>query len=240
MRIVIAGPPKTGNVWLKCLLGAIYGLQTLGPRRSPPEPKLEAFRAWAAAGGFKDGAIFHQHYDYSPELVDAIAAVPAHAVTIVRDPYDAFVSSYFTLQQHIGDETRTTGRSRDALMGKPLDDPAVFGYLRRDGFKRHLVKATAWLESGRSIVSRYEALHADPLAELTRITDQMVPVETSAIERAIASCSAENLRKLGGRQAKHVRAAKVGDSRERLNDEHLAIFREQYADLIRGLGYEVR
>jgi hypothetical protein len=31
MRIVIAGPPKTGNMWLKCLLGRIYALRWLRP-----------------------------------------------------------------------------------------------------------------------------------------------------------------------------------------------------------------
>ena len=239
MRIVIAGPPKTGNVWLKCLLAAIYDLQALGPRRSPAEPKIEAFAAWVAAGGFKDGTVFHQHYDYSPELADAIAAVPAHNVTIVRDPYDAFVSSYFTLQQHVGSGSRGGG-GRAALMGKPLDHPDVLDYLRQGGFRRHLIKATAWLESGRSIVGRYEALHADPIAALTRITDQIAPVAPAVIVRAVEACSAENLRKIGGNAAKHVRAAKVGESRERLNDEHLAIFRERYPDMIRRLGYEVR
>jgi hypothetical protein len=48
------------------------------------------------------------------------------------------------------------------------------------------------------------------------------------------------MRKQGGGKSKHVRAAKIGDSREKLNDEHLAIFRERYADMIRALGYEVR
>jgi hypothetical protein len=45
---------------------------------------------------------------------------------------------------------------------------------------------------------------------------------------------------MGGEKSKHVRTAKVGDSREKLNDEHLAIFRDKYADMIRTLGYEVR
>ena len=34
--------------------------------------------------------------------------------------------------------------------------------------------------------------------------------------------------------------AKVGDSRDRLTEAHLAIFRERYADQIHSLGYEVR
>ena len=57
---------------------------------------------------------------------------------------------------------------------------------------------------------------------------------------ALETCSAENMRKMGGERSKHVRAAKVGDSREKLSEEHLAIFREKYADMIRALGYEVR
>jgi hypothetical protein len=54
------------------------------------------------------------------------------------------------------------------------------------------------------------------------------------------TCSAENMRKMGGERSKHVRAAKVGDSREKLNDEHLAVFRDKYADMIVALGYDVR
>jgi hypothetical protein len=42
------------------------------------------------------------------------------------------------------------------------------------------------------------------------------------------------------RMSKHVRAAKVGDSREKLGEPHLAIFREKYGDLLTSLGYDVR
>ncbi len=65
MRIVIAGPPKAGNVWLKCILGTVYGLQPLGPQAVPERPRLDLFKEWIARGGFGDGTIFHQHYDYS-------------------------------------------------------------------------------------------------------------------------------------------------------------------------------
>ena len=36
----------------------------------------------------------HQHRRYSERWVDAIEAMPAHPVTIVRNPYDLFVSYY--------------------------------------------------------------------------------------------------------------------------------------------------
>jgi hypothetical protein len=144
MRIVIAGPPKTGNVWLKCLLASIYELRALGPLRSPEAPTLESFRWWVAQGLFHDGTVFHQHYDFSHELADVIAAVPAYTVTILRDPYDAFVSSFYTNQKHVDSEVpkRRTRRKASILMGKEIDHPDVLSWLRGGGFRNHLLKAS--------------------------------------------------------------------------------------------------
>ena len=84
VRIVIAGPPKTGNMWLKCLLGRAYGLRWLRSFETPVSADFPSLRTWLADGRFPDGTIFHQHYDYSAEVADALDAVPAHVVTIVR------------------------------------------------------------------------------------------------------------------------------------------------------------
>lgn len=242
MRIVIASPPKTGNVWLKCLLAAIYDLRALGPKLSPELPRFDSFQKWVADGKFSDDTVYHQHYDYSPELADAISAIPAHIVSIVRDPYDAFVSSFFTLQQH-ADVDNTVGhrkpRSATVLIGKPLDHPDVYSWLEDGGFQHNLIKGKEWLESGRAFVLRYEALLGDPVTELIGLTDRILPVARENIEQAVEACSADAMRK-NAKRAKHVRAAKVGDSKGRLTKRHLEIFQKQSADLIRALGYEVR
>jgi hypothetical protein len=239
VRIIIAGPPKAGNVWLKCLLSGIYGLRPLTTQETPQRPQFEHLQAWLNEGNFPDGTIFHQHYDYSDELADLIDAVPAHTVTIIRDPYDGFVSAYFTIQEH-QDTGKRRGRRRDAISGKSLSDPGVIDYLRNGGFRNNMRRAKEWLESGRTLVVRYERLHSDPIAELRSVTDKIQPVPDERIAGALAACSADNMRNLGGGKSKHVRAAIVGDSREKLNEEHLAVFRERYADMIRALGYEVR
>lgn len=239
MRILVAAPPKTGNMWLKCLLGTIYDLRWLKPKEQPSESTLAAFQSWVAEGGFADGTIFHQHYDYADELCDTAEAIPAHVVTLVRDPYDAFVSTYYTLQQH-HDENNRKRRRMTALMGKPLDDPDVIAFLRAGGYRNNLVKARDWMGSGRAHLVRYEALHADPVGELTELTDAIQPVPWETIERAIDTCRAENMRLRSKGMAKHVRAARPDDARQRLNEEHYAAFRDTYADLVRELGYEVR
>jgi hypothetical protein len=239
VRIMIAGPPKAGNVWLKCLLGQIYGLRPLSRNETPQRPQLHLLKTWLEEGNFPDGTIFHQHYDYSEELADLVDAVPAHIATIIRDPYDGFVSSYFTIQQH-KDDGRRAGRRTEVMAGKSLSDPDVVEYLRNGGFRNNLRRAKEWLESGRSLIVRYERLHSDPIAELGAVTDTIEPVPGERIAAALETCSAENMRQMGGAKSQHVRAAKVGDSREKLTEEHLAVFREKYADMIQALGYEVR
>lgn len=239
MRIAIAGPPKTGNMWLKCLLGRAYGLRWLRPFETPQRADASSLQAWLAAGSFQDETIFHQHYDYSLELARMLKAVPAHLITIVRDPYDAFVSTYYTLQLHAEDQNQK-GRKFTELMGKPLDAPEVIDFLRRGGYRNNLQKARDWATSGDAVVLRYEDLIADPLATLRRASAEIAPVANERLEVAIDYCRADRMRERtkGGRN--HVRTATVGDSKRQLNATHFDAFREAYADLIEDLGYQVR
>src|SRR5215210_8196602 len=126
MRIVVVSPPRSGNHWIECLLGRIYGLQRLSGETKPDETNPKGFREWARRGGFPDGSLFHLHSRYTSKLADEIEAVPAKIVTIVRDPYDAFVSYYFWTQQRIpGDQERAERRPRHRMVGNQLDDPEV-------------------------------------------------------------------------------------------------------------------
>ena len=236
---MIAGPPKTGNMWLKCLLGRAYGLRWLRSFETPVSADFASLRTWLADGRFPDGTIFHQHYDFAPEIADALEAVPARLVTIVRDPYDAFVSTYYTLQQHAA-EKNEKGRKFTELMGKSLDDPAVVEFLRRGGYANNLQKARDWARSGRAVVLRYEDLSRDPLAALQHATAQIAAVDDDRLQIAIDYCRADRMRQRTKGGNKHVRAATVGDSVRQLSLEHLDAFREAYADIITELGYPVR
>jgi Sulfotransferase domain len=243
MRIVISSPPKMGNKWIKCLLSRVYDLQWVIGEDSP-DTNIERFELFVSEGRFPDNTIFHQHCKYKPKICDVIDEIPAHLVTIVRDPYDAFVSMYHWIQTRT-DYDRERGRvrkkerPRDAMVGKPIDDPLILEYLA-DGYGQQIQRAHEWVHSGRAIVVRYEDLHRDPVAALTRVTNQIEPVDTARIEKAVEACSVDNMRKMSKRMSQHVRAAKVGDSRDTLGEPHLKIFREKYSDLLTSLGYEVR
>jgi hypothetical protein len=243
MRIVISSPPKMGNKWIKCLLSRAYDLKWIIGEESP-DTNIEEFDRFVEEGRFPDNTIFHQHCKYKPKLVDTIEEIPAHLVTIVRDPYDAFVSMYHWIQTRTDYDkqrgrVRRKQRPRDAMVGKPIDDPVILDYLA-DGYGDQIRRGQEWVHSGRAIVVRYEDLHRDTLGELRRVTDLIEPVDTARLEQAVEACSVENMRKMSKRMSQHVRSAKVGESKSTLSEPHLKIFREKYGDLVTSLGYEVR
>lgn len=239
MKILIVAPPKTGNSWLKCLFSAAYGLEWLTSEKVPDGTEVADFRAWVESGGFPENGVFHHHYDYSPELCDVAEQHGIHLATILRDPYDTFVSRYFFTQAQADNPKREKNQSHDAMIGKPIDAPESLDYLAH-GFANTLDKGIEWLESGRSVVVRYENLHADPMAELTRATDAIQPVAPERIAKAIEACQADNLLQARKGLKRRIRSATVGDWRNHLTEEHLAIFRDVHAGRIRALGYAVQ
>jgi hypothetical protein len=239
MRIVISSSPRSGNHWLKCLLSRIYDLEWLRPGVQPGH-RPDDVRAWVARGGFTDNSIYFQHCRFNERLCAALEATPAHLVTIIRDPYDVFVSYYHWVQERAARQHgRNRPHKRDVLAGKAIDDPVVLDYIANQ-FRSNISQANGWLQSGRAVIVRYEGLHDDPVAELTRATEQIEPVARETIEAAIETCRSENMRQMKPKFAWQVRAATVGDSRKHLAEPVLAVFREHHAELIRSLGYEVR
>jgi hypothetical protein len=242
MRVAVFAAPRSGNHWLKCLLAHLYGLRPLAGTETPT-PRAKTYRAWIAEGGWPDGAVFHQHARFSPRLCDAVESAPARIATIVRDPYDAFVSLYHWVQGRdaIGvAQVRPRVRPRDAMIGKPLDHPDVVAYLR-DDYGANLATAEGWLRGGRAVALRYERLHADPAGELRRAAEEIAgPVPEGAVAAAVDACTADRMRLAVPGAAWSIRSATVGESRAQLSEVHLAVFRECHAEAIRALGYEVR
>jgi hypothetical protein len=241
MRILIVAPPKTGNSWLKCLFSSVYGLDWLTSDCVPSGTTLEAFAAWLSTQGFPDNSVFHHHYDYSKRLVELTAAESIHLATILRDPYDMFVSRYFFAQAQADNANRAgkaVDRSPDAMAGKAIDDPVVLTYLAHN-FGAQLEKGIDWLESGTSVVVRYERLVDQPEEELSRATDQIEPVALDRVRSAIEACQAENLLRTRKGLRRRIRVATSGDWRNHLSQAHLEIFRNHHADRIRALGYDV-
>lgn len=245
MRIIVASPPRFGNHWVRCLLGRVYGLE-LRAGVSKPARSYQDFAADVEAGEFPDGTILHIHARYNRRLVAQFEELPAHLVTVVRDPYDAFVSYYEWVQSRYANRVRREGdsgdleeRPRHAMFDREIDDPEVLDYLGK-GYAPILQRAVGWLHSGRAAVVRFEDLNADPAGELARLTGLIEPVSRARIEEAVEFCRLENVKQRQVNLANTVRHGRVGESHARLGTEHLRIMREMHGELVASLGYPVR
>jgi hypothetical protein len=246
MRIIVVSPPRFGNHWVKCLLAAVYGLKQRGGS-SKPGTNRRGFGEDVAGGDFPDGSIFHYHGRFNRRLIGQFEALPAHVVTVVRDPYDAFVSYFEWVHSRRAndgarpnaDRSAVDERPRSAMLDRAIDDPEVLAFLR-DGYGVHLQRSMAWLHSGRALVVRFEDLSADQVGELQRLTDRIEPVARERIAAAIAHCEIANVKASRERLARTVRSGNVGESRTRLGEDHLRVLRETHGALIASLGYEVR
>src|SRR5262245_31607963 len=210
----------------------MYGLQLL----DEPPPTVDAeFLGWARAD-FPDDAIVHQHYRPSDRILSACDELDIEIVTTLRNPYDQFVSLYFYVQR-FSDRFRDSPNPATAMIGRPIDDPAVVDFVR-NGFRSNLEFGTSWLSSGRSAIVRYEELIQQPEEALLSLADQLAPVEPDAVRTAIEDAKPDRMRAQSKHVHAHIRAATTGDWRNHLSDAHLEAM-SAHADLIEELGYRV-
>lgn len=190
------------------------------------------------------GIIMHRHSRYQRRAVAELEARGVHLVTIVRDPYDSFLSYYRWVQTR-KNEKGTVGaehgdeRPRESMFGKPIDHPDVLAFLE-DGFGTNLKRANQWLHSGHAAVIRYEDLHANPEAALIALTNLIEPVTSDRIAAALANCTISNMLSSRPGMAHTLGTGQVGSSRADLMPIHLEILRDRWGDQIASLGYRVR
>ena len=155
-------------------------------------------------------------------------------VTTLRDPYDQFVSLYFYVQR-FAEAYREADDAAQAMIGQPLNAPAVLDFLR-GGFGRYLEQGVAWLRSGRSVIVRYEALSSAPLETLVRATNEIEPVGRDVLQAALEDATADRMRQSSPDMRAHIRSATVGDWRRHLTGVHVAAM-NVHGDLLDALGY---
>jgi len=133
MRIIVNSPPKCGNVWLRELLSEAYGL-----------PKITVSDAAAGSGQALEAELIVNAnsesfvtYCHIPPLEDyfsrAVKNLDAQVVSIIRNPYDIFVSLFHYIQKH-SEHFKSSEHPLNPLVGKSIDSPQVLEYLIRDQY----------------------------------------------------------------------------------------------------------
>ncbi len=128
MRLIVASPPKTGNIWLKNLLIGAYDLKQGDDQ---PLDTYEDFVEFIKGDRFDDDTVIHLHPEPTDAYFELADSVGATTITILRNPYDVFVSLYHYVQR-FKDELTDIGDPLSEMIDKDLEDEAAFNYLLGD------------------------------------------------------------------------------------------------------------
>jgi Sulfotransferase domain len=238
MRILVAAPPKTGNVWLEKMFSLNYGLQWI---RSSPAYDYWGTRDTApladfiASGTYPHGSVCHQHYWPSDPLFQIAQDNEIRLATTLRDPYDQFVSWYFYIQ-NFSDAFVAANDPGQRAIGKPIGHVDVLDLLSHE-FGVFLDQGIAWLESGRSLIVRYEQLHSAPEAVLAASKEYLSLTPARTMADAIAGASVDNMRLEGPDLKRHIRTGRAGAWSEHLTGSHREIFLSRHGERLERLGY---
>ena len=236
MRILIAAQPKTGNVWLRNILSSLYDLEDLNESLKDVPSDAPAFVDFVKKGLFKDDSIFHEHLFYKEALLQAAQSTQCDLVTLLRNPYDTFVSFFFYVNNFSSRFLKTPPR---VLIGKRIEHPDVIEFLQGPSYRRHLLISQSWLRSGKSHIVRYEDLLDNPLETVQDLSDKISPTSEKEVLASVEKNTAERMRAKSKWMAKHIRSAQAGGWKKHLKPIHLEVFREYYGDIIKELGYPV-
>lgn len=232
LRILIVSTPKSGNTWLKLLLGEAYNLPMVELPDNPRDIDLAVL---------PDSWVAQQHYWFEAGTREWLERNGVVVLTTVRHPADVFVS----LWHHV---------KRAAL--PPVYDARHSGYLQTDGpamgaaaeafarqgFYRDLHVSISWLRAGESLCVRYEDLWLRPFETLQVVTDFVRPCTVLDLRRALCLCQIRRLQRSNLDQGRgFFRQGGIGGWRDALPEALAAILRsaDPYPAQFAFLGYSM-
>jgi len=228
--VFITSYPKSGNTWLRFMLAGLIAPPCLEidfhnsnhfiPEVNQDAQQLEALR---------NPRMMKSHAPYQ-------AAYP-RTIYVVRDGRDVYVSYYHHRLKHLG-----KGISFDTYLRETAHWPSRWSH----HIKGWLDAADA--EPGRVLVVGYEAMIANPEAELQRVANWIgLTADPGRLKVAVSNASAINMRRIEqekGRPYKSVgpeqfvRSAKPGDWIEWFGPSEKSWFKQHEGKGLIRLGYE--
>ena len=186
LRIALLGTPRSGNTWLRLLVGAATGIPTVAMHERTDSALAELPRE----------CVVQIHWRREPDFLNLLAAHGFRVLTIARHPLDVLVS---ILQFAIHDS-----ESDRWLLGRGGDESGLFGampgsrafaeYGTGDRARELFGVTGDWWEQPGATSVRFEELVRDPIGQLLRLRNLFRPDSTADLSEIVARHELAELR----------------------------------------------
>lgn len=165
LRLAIVSSPRSGNTWMRCLLGATLDLEQVPVHR--PEQV-----AW---DDLPRRCVLQIHWRPTSDFRATLAAHGFQALTLARHPLDLLISS-LNYAYYVHQEGRCPGGGacpECAIVGRSPRSAEHLEYATTESAWKVLVHSVAWWPIPGVHRVRYEDLVAEPLAVMARLLDDL-------------------------------------------------------------------
>ncbi len=229
LRIAIVATPRSGNTWLRAMLGQVYAIPTTATHELGDDD-------W---GRFPPEVVHQVHWPRTPEFLDKLRDHGFRVVTLARHPLDTLISIL-----HFAWYDRETA---SWLLGREGDETGLCGAMPRSRpFLDYaagpraaaLLSVTCdwWQQEGVTSV-RYEDLVRDPAGQLAALAEVFGPPRCESVADAVAACAMGELRKQSLNN--HFWKGKPGLWRDLLPAGEAGELAAALAPVLARLGYEI-
>jgi hypothetical protein len=188
-RLALVSTPRSGNTWLRHLLGQVFAADELAVH----DPSEVPWNALPAA------CVLQMHQHHTPALEAQLACHGFRVVVLARHPLDVLLS-ILHFATHDGATARWLpgeGGDEAPVHGAMPGSPAFVAYAQGSRAQALLSVSPAWWDAPGSLGVRYEDLVAQPALELERLIAAVGLPARVPPGRAVADTGLADLRRRG-------------------------------------------
>lgn len=187
LRIALLGTPRSGNSWLRLLVGGATGIVTTAVHELTD----------AVLEGLPRECVVQIHWRREPDFRARLAEHGFRVLTIARHPLDVLISILqFAIHESESDRW-LLGRAGDesGLFGAMPGSRAFVEYAASDRARELFGVSADWWQQPEVTSVRYEDLVRDPLGEILRLRNVYRPESTADLSEIVARYELAQLRK---------------------------------------------
>ena len=185
VRIAVVSSPRSGNMWLRRLLVAAYGLEERAAH-TPDEVDWDRLA---------DGCVLQLHWHRTPAFRALLATHGFSIVVLARHPLDVLVSILHFAPHEPQTARWLDGESGDErrLVGADPASAAFLAYATGPRARALLSITPEWWDTGDARI-RYEDLVERPVDELARLVDELGGTPVVSAAQAVEAVRFDELR----------------------------------------------